>query len=63
VDFCLGPSELAAAIRENRPCRLSPELGLHITELIEAIQYPERLGGNQKIESTFDPIEPLPSDN
>ena len=63
VDFCHGPSELAAAIRENRTCRLSPELGLHITELIEAIQYPERFGGRRQIESTFDPIEPLPLDN
>ena len=63
VDFCLGPSELAAAIRENRPCRLSAELGLHITELIETIQYPERFDRRRQIESTFDPIEPLPIDN
>jgi hypothetical protein len=27
VDFCRGLAELAAAVRENRPCRLSAELG------------------------------------
>jgi predicted dehydrogenase len=59
VDFCRGPSELAAAIRENRPSRLSAELGLHITELIEAIQYPKDHGGRRPIESTFQPIQPL----
>jgi hypothetical protein len=42
---------------------LSGKLGLHITELIEAIQYPERFGGRRQIESTFDSIEPLPVDN
>lgn len=62
VDFCRGPAEMAEAIREKRPCRLSGELGTHITELIEALQYPERFGGRREIESDFDPIEPLPWD-
>lgn len=60
VDFCRGPAELAEAIQENRPCRLSAELGLHITELIEALQNPERFGGSRKIRSTFKAIQPLP---
>jgi len=60
VDFCTGPSEMAAAIREKRPCRLSAGLGLHITEIVEALQYPERFNGRRVIESTFDPIQPLP---
>ncbi len=60
VDFCRGPAELAEAILQRRPCRLSSHLGLHITELVEALQYPERFGGKRKLESTFDPIEPLP---
>jgi len=62
VDFCRGPSEMAEAIRECRPCRLSPGLGLHITELIEALQYPERFGGQRCIQSVFEPIQPLPWD-
>jgi hypothetical protein len=60
VDFNRGPSELAEAIRLNRHCRLSARLGLHVVELIEALQYPERFGGKRTITSRFDPIEPLP---
>lgn len=60
VDFCRGPAEISEAIRQQRPCRLSASLGLHITELIEGLQYPERFGGKRKMESTFEPIQPLP---
>jgi hypothetical protein len=60
VDFLRGPAEMAEAIRENRPCRLSPELGLHMTELIETLQYPERFESPRTITSRFDPIQPLP---
>jgi predicted dehydrogenase len=60
VDFCRGPAELAAAIRANRPCRLSAELGIHIVELVETLQYPERFCARRQINSTFSPIEPLP---
>lgn len=62
VDFCRGPAEMAAAIREGRPCRLSAELAAHITELIEVLQYPERFGGRKEIRSTFGPLDPLPVD-
>jgi predicted dehydrogenase len=60
VDFLRGPAEMAEAIREGRPCRLSPELGLHMTELIETLQYPERFESPRRINSRFDPIHPLP---
>lgn len=60
VDFLRGPAEMAEAIREARPCRLSPELGLHMTELIETLQYPERFESPRTINSSFDPIQPLP---
>jgi len=60
VDFCRGPVEMVEAIRQKRPCRLSAELAWHVTELIEALQYPERFGGRRVIESKFDPIQPLP---
>jgi predicted dehydrogenase len=59
VDFCRGPAELAAAVRENRPCRLSAELGIHIVELVETLQYPERFCARRQINSTFAPIQPL----
>ena len=60
VDFLRGPSELAEAIRQERSCRLSAALGVHIVELVEALQYPGRSDGRRTIDSTFDPIEPLP---
>jgi predicted dehydrogenase len=56
VDFCRGPAELAASIREQRPCRLSAELGLHLVELIETLQYPGRFGHRREIASTFPPV-------
>ena len=59
VDFCRGPAELAAAIRESRSCRLSGEVAVHIVELVEALQYPERFGGKRQIASKFASIEPL----
>jgi predicted dehydrogenase len=37
MDYALGISELAAAIHENRPPRLSARLALHVTELVLAI--------------------------
>jgi predicted dehydrogenase len=59
VDFCRGPAELASAIAERRACRLSPELGVHVVELIEAIQFPDRDTPARDMHSTFDPIAPL----
>ena len=60
VDFCRGPSEMAEAIEQRRPCRLSSRLALHITEIVECFQYPDRYGGKRKLESTFEAIKPLP---
>jgi predicted dehydrogenase len=59
VDFLLGPAELADAISENRPCRLSGRLGVHIVELVEALQHPDRFGGRKELTTTFPAIEPL----
>jgi predicted dehydrogenase len=53
VDFCRGPAEMAAAIREGRLCKLTPELGVHVVELVEALQYPERFGGRKQTVTTF----------
>jgi predicted dehydrogenase len=60
VDFLRGPAEMAEAIREGRDCRLSAELGLHLTELIETLQHPERFGFQRQIRSSFEPIAPYP---
>lgn len=62
VDFLRGPAEMVAAMREGRACRLSPELALHMTELVETLQYPERFGFQRTLQSGFAPIAPLPWD-
>lgn len=59
VDFWRGPYDVAQAIHEGRPHRLSAELSVHIVELIEALQYPKRFDNRRVIESTFPPIMPL----
>jgi predicted dehydrogenase len=60
VDFMRGPAELAAALREGRACRLSPELGWHMVELIETLQYPQRFEMPRTLKTSFEPIQPLP---
>jgi len=44
ADFLRGPAELAASVREKRPCRLPAELGVHMVEIIHALQFPEAGG-------------------
>ncbi|MDJ0634038.1 MAG: Gfo/Idh/MocA family oxidoreductase [Xenococcaceae cyanobacterium MO_188.B29] len=59
VDFFRGPQDMKDSIEKNQPHRLSGELGLHIFELIEALQYPERFNYQRVISSEFHPIKPL----
>ena len=59
VDFMRGPAEVAEAIREKRPCRLSAQLGAHIVEIVEALQYPERFGHRKKMTTSFAPMQPM----
>lgn len=56
VDFMRGPAEMVQSIREGRQCRLSAALGVHMVELVEALQYPRSDG---TIRSSIDRIEPL----
>lgn len=60
VDFCLGPAELAAAIRERRPCRLSPEYCLHNTEVVLAIHNSLPTGSCHHVATSFRPMDPMP---
>ena len=60
TNFARGIAELAAAISEGRPCRLSARYALHVNEVVLAIQNPRDLGSPRAITSTFDPIEPMP---
>jgi predicted dehydrogenase len=60
MNFALGPVEMLEAIVENRPCRLSPELSLHVNEITLALQNAGETGGAVTMQSRFDPVEPMP---
>lgn len=50
MDFCRGPAEVAAAVREHRPCRLGSAFSLHVNELVLAIH--ASLHGPNVVEAT-----------
>ncbi len=58
MDFALGPADMIAALRENRPCRLSSEFALHVNEVTLAIQNAGATEGVQKMTTTCAPITP-----
>lgn len=60
VDFFRGPQDMLDSIRRDEPHRLSSELGLHIFELIEVLQFSERFNHHKIIESEFPQMKPLP---
>lgn len=60
MDFARGIAEMADALAEQRPCRLSPEYSLHNTEIVLAIHDAARLGTPYRVSSTFSPMEPMP---
>jgi predicted dehydrogenase len=60
VDYCLGIVEMAAAIRESRPCRLSAQYCLHNNEIVLAIHNALETGSSYDVTTSFDPPEPMP---
>ncbi|HQR29022.1 MAG TPA: Gfo/Idh/MocA family oxidoreductase [Anaeromyxobacteraceae bacterium] len=60
MDFCRGVAEVAASVRERRPCRLSARWSLHVNELVLAMQDPGGLGSPRMVTSTFEPMAPMP---
>ena len=59
MDFMRGVAELALAVRENRPCRLDEDFAVHITEVTEMLQHPERFPQPAAVASSFEPIAPM----
>ncbi|BAZ67763.1 MAG: Gfo/Idh/MocA family oxidoreductase [Pelatocladus maniniholoensis HA4357-MV3] len=59
MDFCRGVADMASAMIENRPCRLSSEFSLHNNEIVLAIQKSLDTGSPYKLTTTFEPIEPM----
>lgn len=60
VDFCLGPAELATALRQHRPCLLSPEYCLHNVEIVLAIHNSLEGRSHHTITTSFAAMDPLP---
>ena len=59
MDFMRGVAELAASIREARPSRLDEDFAVHVTEVTEMLQFPERFDRRAAVSSTFTPIAPM----
>jgi len=59
MDFMRGVAELATAIRDGRRCRLDEDFAVHVTEVTEILQYPERFARPATVTSTFAPIAPM----
>ena len=60
MNFALGVTEMAEAIREGRPSRMSIDLALHLTEVTLAIQGAGDTSGAQQMTTRCDPLEPMP---
>jgi predicted dehydrogenase len=59
MDYARGVAELADAIENQRPCRLSAEFSLHVNEVVLAIQN-ATTGVSYQPKTAFDPIAPMP---
>lgn len=60
MNFMLGPAEVLDALRDQRPCRLSNDFALHMTEVTLAIQNAGEHSGAQSMTTRCDPMEPMP---
>lgn len=60
MDFARGVAEMAEALAESRPCRLSMDYSLHNTEVVLAIQNAPSTAMPYRVTTTFAPLEPMP---
>jgi hypothetical protein len=59
MDHLLGVSELAAAMHDHRPCRLSDRFALHVTAIALAMHQARETGSSTEIRSTLPDVESL----
>ena len=59
MDYLLGVKELASALREKRPSRLSAQLALHVNEIALAIHHAGTTGSSVSIRSRVVPSHHL----
>ena len=55
-----GLRERMEALREGRPCRMSNDFALHLTEVTLAIQNAGETSGAQSMTTTCTAMEPMP---
>jgi predicted dehydrogenase len=60
TDWGRGIADLADAVSENRPARLSADFSLHINELTLALHNAGENAATYQMTTTFDPMTPLP---
>jgi predicted dehydrogenase len=60
MDFWRGVVEMLESLKEGRPCRISTKFSLHINELALAISEAGEKGASLALETTFEPMEPMP---
>lgn len=58
MDFMRGVADLAEAARSGRKPKLDADLAVHITEVTERLQHPERFAGASAVVSQTAAIEP-----
>ncbi|MBB4198686.1 hypothetical protein CCR94_06805 [Rhodoblastus sphagnicola] len=59
MDFARGIVELARAARDNRPSRLDGDFAVHIAEVTEMLQHPDRYERPGLVQSSFAPLAPM----
>ena len=60
MDYARGVAELASAISERRPPRLSAQYSFHVNEVVLAIQNAAGASSTYKVLSSCDPVAPMP---
>ncbi len=60
MDYLRGVEELASALGERRSPRLSARFCLHVNEIVWAIHQATEQGSSRELETSFDPVEPMP---
>lgn len=59
MDFLRGVRDMADALVDGRPLRMTADLAVHITEVTQMLQYPEDFPRPAQVRSTCAPILPL----
>ncbi|MEO1135734.1 MAG: gfo/Idh/MocA family oxidoreductase, partial [Pseudomonadota bacterium] len=60
MNFALGPAEMLAAIKAQRPPQIKTDFALHLNEVTLAIQESGEGAGARKMTTRFTPPSPMP---